>query len=58
MALDLVMPNRQIVEVYVVFTELEEVKANSLTALQWFDSVAAANAVCPYLSNHEIFEKW
>jgi len=48
LAFDFVMPNHQIVECYVVFTEMELAKKAE-------DPDAA---VCPELSNHEIFEKW
>ena len=48
LAFDFVMPNHQIVECYVVFTEMEHAKKHE-------DPRAA---VCAELSNHEIFEKW
>eukprot|EP00935_MAST-01C_sp_MAST-1C-sp1_P002848 g2848.t1 len=48
LAFDFVMPNRQIVECYIVFREMEDMKKN--------DDPHAT--VCPELSNHEIFEKW
>jgi len=47
-ALDLIMPNRQIVECYIVFTEMEFAKK----------APAPDAKVCADLSNHEIFEKW
>jgi hypothetical protein len=48
LAFDFIMPNHQIVECYIVFREMEECKKSK-------DCTAA---VCPELSNHEIFEKW
>jgi hypothetical protein len=46
--LDVITPNFQLVECYIVFTEMELAKKNE-------DPDAA---VCTDLSNHEIFEKW
>jgi len=48
LAFDFIMPNHQIVECYIVFTEMEAAK-------KFKDPTAE---VCPHLSNHEIFEKW
>ena len=48
LAFDFIMPNHQIVECYIVFAEMEEAKK----------AAHPAAAVCPRLSNHEIFEKW
>ena len=44
LAFDFVMPNRQIVECYIVFREMEDMKKN--------DDPHAT--VCPELSNHEV----
>jgi hypothetical protein len=47
-AFDFIMPNKQLIEMYIVFTQMELAK-----------KMKAPNAgVCPELSNHEIFEKW
>jgi hypothetical protein len=48
LAFDFIMPNHQIVECYIVFSEMEAAKKTD-------DSTAV---VCAELSNHEIFEKW
>eukprot|EP00935_MAST-01C_sp_MAST-1C-sp1_P002222 g2222.t1 len=48
LAFDFVMPNHQIVECYIVFSEMEHAKKND-------DPTAT---VCAELSNHEIFERW
>ena len=48
LAFDFIMPNHQIVECYIVFSEMEAAKKMD-------DSTAI---VCAELSNHEIFEKW
>jgi hypothetical protein len=48
MAFDFITPNRQIVECYIVFSEMEHAKKNDMP-----DAVR-----CKDISNHEIFEKW
>ena len=50
---DLVMPNRQICELYIVFKELERAKKEAPARSQ--DEVKCR---CYELSNHEIFERW
>jgi hypothetical protein len=47
-AFDLIMPNHQIVENYIVFNELERTKKEDVS-----DAMR-----CKELSNHEIFERW
>merc|ERR1711865_1028220 len=48
LAFDFIMPNHQLVECYIVFTEMEAAKKEKRPDA----------AVCPELSCHEIFEKW
>jgi hypothetical protein len=47
-AFDFIMPNRQLVECYIVFGEMDVAKKSDDSSV----------TVCPELSCHEIFEKW
>jgi len=48
LAFDFIMLNKQIMECYIVFTQMEAAKKREAPGVK----------VCPDLSNHEIFEKW